>query len=326
MIIWTQRERLFHLLGKRLRDLFSADPVIFERLVAMLGAMFGDCGEAKAREIGYTLAGLRPDWMDDDEFAARMTCLADLVPDAATAGETVRAYMSEMIDELTERLALAEAEARHREDIDSAAEEVDDSPSGARRLNYKLGHWRSFDSTCRRMQALQKDRRGGGGGGSRAGDPNPIASQPEPPPRVNPVVETPTESVVTNDPSLTATAAAAVPVTIADTLGLADGQSGLITNDAISIQAAPAVVAATHDPVDAVADAPGFSGANDPLVTDEPFLTAALCNGSGHFGGGGRPKWSNNERPHFEPGFSRGRCCDRRSCCCGNDGSSRFRI
>ena len=54
VIIWTQRERLFHLLGKRLRDLFSADPVIFEWLVAMLGAMFGDCGEAKAQEIGYT--------------------------------------------------------------------------------------------------------------------------------------------------------------------------------------------------------------------------------------------------------------------------------
>ena len=88
-------------------------------------------------------------------------------------------------------------------------------------------------------------------------------------------METPAESVVTNDPVLTATAAATVPVTIADTLAVTDGQSGLITNDAISSQACPAVVAATHDPVDAVADAPGFSGANDPIVTDDPLLTAA---------------------------------------------------
>ena len=88
-------------------------------------------------------------------------------------------------------------------------------------------------------------------------------------------MEAPTESVVTNDPLLTATADATVPVTITDTLAVTDGQSGLITNDAISSQACPAVVAATHDPVDAVADAPGFSGANDPIVTDDPLLTAA---------------------------------------------------
>ena len=180
-----------------------------------------------------------------------------------------------MIDELTERLALADAEARQREDIDSAAEEVDDSPSGARRLNYKLGHWRSFDSTCRRMQALQKERRGGGEGGSKAAAPKPdrqpvrAADAPAP----SPVMDTPTELVITNDPRLTATDGITVPVTTADTLGLTDDQSGLITIDPISSGACPAVVAATHDPVDAAAEAPGFSGANDPLVTDDPLLT-----------------------------------------------------
>ena len=173
VLVWSQRERLFHLIGKRLRDLFSADPAIFELLVLMMGAMFGDCGEAKAQEIGHVLAGLRPDWMGDDEFAARMTCLAEQVPDAATAGEMVRAYFNDMIDELTERLTLAEAEARHRENVDRVAEEVDDSPAGARRLNYKLGHWRSFTAACRQMKALQKDRRGEGGGGSKAAAPKP---------------------------------------------------------------------------------------------------------------------------------------------------------
>ena len=277
VLVWSQRERLFHLIGKRLRDLFSADPEIFDLLVLMMGAMFGDCGEAKAQEIGHVLAGLRPDWMGDDEFAARMTFLAEQVPDAATAGEMVRAYFNDMIDELTERLALAEAEARLRENVDHAAEEVDDSAAGARRLNYKLGHWRSFNAACRHMTALQQARRGGGGGGSKAAVPKPDrqparadANAPAP----SPVVETPTESVATNDLLLTARADATVPVTIADTLAVTDGPSGLITNDPISSQACPAVVAATHDPVDAVADAPGFSGTSDPLVTDEPLLTA----------------------------------------------------
>ena len=183
VLVWSQRERLFHLLGKRLRDLFSADPAIFEVLVFMMGAMFGDCGEAKAQEIGHVLAGLRPDWMADDEFSARMTCLAERVPDVATAGEMVRAYFNDMIDELTERLTLAEAEARHRENVDRVAEEVDDSPAGARRLNYKLGHWRSFSAACRQMKALQKSAVAGVGADRRRPLRSRIASRPEPPPR-----------------------------------------------------------------------------------------------------------------------------------------------
>jgi len=66
VLFWSQRERLFHLLGKRLRDLFTDDPVIHEWIVNMMGAVFGDSTGDKAQEIGHTLEGLRPAWMEED--------------------------------------------------------------------------------------------------------------------------------------------------------------------------------------------------------------------------------------------------------------------
>src|SRR5258708_5245035 len=76
VVVWSQRERLFHLLGKRLRDLFKADPVIGELLPILLGTVFGDSGEYQALALADVLEGLRPDWMDLDEFHARLGVLA----------------------------------------------------------------------------------------------------------------------------------------------------------------------------------------------------------------------------------------------------------
>ena len=217
VVVWSQRERLFHLLGKRLRDLFTADPVIDELLPILLGTVFGDAGEYKALALAEVLEGLRPDWMDPDEFHARMTDLADRTPDVASATGMLRAFIDEVILELTDNLEQAKADARHMQKLDREAAWVDDTPDGARRLNYRLGHGRSFDALHRRIQALQKDRQGDRG--SKAAD------------APSPVVETTTESVVTDDPLLTVTTEETVTVTKADTLGVVEGPSVPITND-----------------------------------------------------------------------------------------------
>jgi len=41
-LLWNQRTRLFHLLGRREGDLFTDDPLITQWMVGLLGTVFGD--------------------------------------------------------------------------------------------------------------------------------------------------------------------------------------------------------------------------------------------------------------------------------------------
>jgi hypothetical protein len=161
ILFWSQREELFHLLGKRLRDLFTDDPVITRWVVALMGAVFGDSEGDKAQEIGHILEGLRPDWMGEEEFGIRMRVLAGWLPGKQEAAALVSAYVAAAIADLNERLERARANTRHELELDLQSAWVDDTAAGARRTNYKLGHDRSFHATCRRLEALQKARRAG---------------------------------------------------------------------------------------------------------------------------------------------------------------------
>jgi hypothetical protein len=162
ILFWSQREELFHLLGKRLRDLFTDDPVITRWVVTMMGAVFGDSEGDKAQEIGHILEGLRPDWMGEEEFGIRMRVLAHWLPGKQEAAARVSAYVAAAIADLNERLERARANSRHELELDLQSAWVDDTAAGARRTSYKLGHDRSFHATCRRLEALQKARRAGG--------------------------------------------------------------------------------------------------------------------------------------------------------------------
>jgi hypothetical protein len=162
ILFWSQREELFHLLGKRLRDLFTDDPVITGWVIAQMGAVFGDSEGDKAQEIGNILEGLRPDWMGEEEFGIRMRVLADWLPGKQEAAAQVSAYVAVAIADLNERLERARANTRHELELDLQSAWVDDTAAGARQTNYKLGHDRSFHATCRRLEALQKARRAGG--------------------------------------------------------------------------------------------------------------------------------------------------------------------
>ena len=162
ILFWSQRERLFHLLGKRLRDLFKDDPVIINWIVAMMGAVFGDSEGDKAAQIGHVLEGLRPAWMDDGEYRLRMSALAGMLPKKAAATEKVRVLVAKKIADLKKRLKLAKANAKHELSLDLEKAQVNDTADGARRSNYKFGHVRSFDAELRRLKDLQKSRRAGG--------------------------------------------------------------------------------------------------------------------------------------------------------------------
>ncbi len=289
VLIWSSRERLFHCLGKRLEDLFNGDPVIHDWLVAMLGTVYGDRGEGKAQAIAEVLYGLRPDWMDQCEFDARMDALSNQLSDTATSAALVRTYLEDVIVDLNEWLKLARSNTEYLLGLSRKAAWVDDSPAGARRLNYKLGHGRSFDAAFRRFDALKN-----------GGEPKAAPSKAKRAPAraaaaaVSPVVKTTSESVVTNDPSLTDRAASAATVTKADTLGevvtitndpirdpipieptatvtKADtlGEVVTITNDPIRAQADPVIVAEGHDRVPEVLTVEAFAGMEEVDSPDQ---------------------------------------------------------
>jgi hypothetical protein len=259
-LFWSQRERLFHMLGKRLRDLFRDDPVITRWIVALMGAVFGDSEEDKAQQIGHVLEGLRPAWMADDEYAKRMSVLAELLPSKATATAQVRAYTAAAIADLNQRLKRAEANAKHELRLELEKAWVDDSPAGARRLNYKLGHDRSFHAQLRRLNDLQKARRAEG----ETMDDDPMDDDPldttvpgGSPAIEVPISEAPADPVARreNDPT--------------DSAG--GGRDDLpLTNEPIFPPVGP-VASGGNDPTDSAA-----GGRDDlPLTNDPIFLRAA---------------------------------------------------
>ena len=161
VLFWTQADRFFHLLGKRLRDLFTDDPVIMVWAIPLLGAIHGDAPD-KVEVLSRVLTSLRPEWMDDVEYAIRIEYLARKLPDRATAIERVRMKMDALIRKLKKRLQRARDDAKYISELDKEAAWVDSTPDGARRLGYKLGHYRALDSVMRRIEAAHKERRANG--------------------------------------------------------------------------------------------------------------------------------------------------------------------
>ena len=198
ILFWSQVERFFHVLGRRLRDLFTDDPVITGWVTVLLGAVYGDDVD-KVEQISDVLDGLRPAWLDDSEFAVRMGILAADVPGKVEATARVRAGIDKRILGLNELLKLAEANAQHRRQLDFESGWVDDTPAGARRSNYRLGHNRSFEAALRRMDTMKKARKAEAE--SMEADPEDgIAACDTPATEPSPVIEAATESTVTNDP------------------------------------------------------------------------------------------------------------------------------
>ena len=166
-LFWGRRERLFHLLGKRLRDLFTDDELITGWIVALMGAVFGDEAPAdKVQAIGEVFEGLRPPWMMVEEFQLRMEFLAAALAGKEESTERVRTYVDAAIFDLNKRLRRAQARARRALKLDLKSAWVDDTPAGARRFNYSQGHYRSFQAALRRLKDLQKNRPDGEGGGA----------------------------------------------------------------------------------------------------------------------------------------------------------------
>jgi len=190
ILFWSQRERLFHCLGKRLRDLFTDDQIITDWVVALMGAVYGDAPpEEKTQAIGEVFDGMLPPWMDVIEYQVRIDSLVAAVAGRKESIERVRSYLAAAIRDVTDRLKRAKARARRELKLELQSAWVDDTPSGARRLSYRRGHDRSYESSLKRLKTLQQERRDEGG--SPEDDPDDgIAPDETPAPEAGPAVDT----------------------------------------------------------------------------------------------------------------------------------------
>jgi hypothetical protein len=169
VLFWAQRERFFHCLGRRLRDFFTNDRVITDWVVALMGAVFGDLApEEKLREISAVLEGLRPAWMDPLEYQIRMEHLVKAVAGREASIERVKSDLEATIGDLKKRLKRAQANSRRELKLELESAWVDDTVAGARRLRYRLGHDRAYETAWNRLEKSKKARREEG---SPADDP-----------------------------------------------------------------------------------------------------------------------------------------------------------
>ena len=112
-VFWSQRTRLFHVLGRREADLFSDDPLITQWMVALLGTVFGDDPD-KLAKVSETLDTLRPVWMGDLEYGQRMQFFVAALPSRARGKALVLNLIAAATTDLKEHLQLAETQGTPR--------------------------------------------------------------------------------------------------------------------------------------------------------------------------------------------------------------------
>jgi hypothetical protein len=163
VLFWAQRERFFHCVGRRLRDLFTGDRVITDWLVALMGAVYGDAPpEERLREISEVLDGLRPAWMDPVEYLIRIDDLVTKVVGREASIERVKSLLEATIGDLKNRLKRARAQSRRELKLELQSAWVDDTVAGARRLRYQIGHDRAYEASLKRVEKSKKARREAG--------------------------------------------------------------------------------------------------------------------------------------------------------------------
>ena len=127
--------------------------------------------------------------MDVIEYQVRIESLVAAVAGREASIERVKSYVAAAISELKARLKRAKAKDRRELKLQFESAWVDDTVAGARRLNYRLGHDRSYEGSLKRLKKLQTERREEGG--PPDDDPEDgIAPDETPAPEAGPVVET----------------------------------------------------------------------------------------------------------------------------------------
>ena len=97
-LLGTQRQLAFHLVGKRMTDVLTGDPLAIRWYSAVFGATFGNQGDT-IDLVTKSLGSKPPAGMSTAEFPIRVKDLAAAIPGQAEGGIRLKAYVAEAIAE-----------------------------------------------------------------------------------------------------------------------------------------------------------------------------------------------------------------------------------
>ncbi len=142
-----------NLLGKRVSDVFSDDPLVVRWAVAQLSAVYGD-GGFDMEEFGNSLGG-KPDGMTRDEYTIRLQHLADVLTGSDEGRVALEALIAEVRAELTAHLAVIEelTEFKRARQVSNARMVL--TPKGKQLAQQQKRFEGSIDAALRRLKALQ---------------------------------------------------------------------------------------------------------------------------------------------------------------------------
>ena len=174
----SQRRRLCHLLGRRIEDFLHDDLTLVPWVVAMVGCLFG--GEEVDLPSLAGVFGGQPKGMTAAEFTTRLQELGRMIPDGEKANLALRAHLAEELAKLKEHRELVEALSERNLERDVNQTRIALTPAGKQLEGYVTSQRQSFDSSLRRLAAMQDPRRPRPPGRTPKPDPGDGGSPAEP--------------------------------------------------------------------------------------------------------------------------------------------------
>jgi hypothetical protein len=153
----SQRRRLCNLLGRRIEDFLCDDPTIVPWVIEMVGCLFG--GEEVDLPSLAGVFGGQPQGMTAAEFTTRLRELGPAITDGKEANLKLRDRLTGELARLKTHLELVEALAAQRLEREVNSTQVVLTPAGKQLDGYITSQRQSFDSSFRRLAALQDPRR-----------------------------------------------------------------------------------------------------------------------------------------------------------------------
>ena len=153
----SQRRLLCNLLGRRIEDFLCDELTLVPYVVAMVGCLFGD-EDLDIPSLAGVFGG-QPKGMTAPEFITRLKELGPLIREGKTANRTLRGLLTGELRKLRDHRELVKALAAQTLQREVNSTRVVLTPAGKQLEGYNRSERQSFDSSLRRLAAMQDPRR-----------------------------------------------------------------------------------------------------------------------------------------------------------------------
>ena len=153
----SQRRLLCNLLGRRIEDFLCDELTLVPFVVAMVACLFGD-EDLDIPSLAGVFGG-QPKGMTAAEFTTRLKELGPMIRDGKKANLTLRRLLTKELAKLRDHRELVKAHAAQTLQREVNSTRVVLTPAGKQLEGYIRSERQSFDSSLRRLAAMQDPRR-----------------------------------------------------------------------------------------------------------------------------------------------------------------------